>query len=311
MASETPWEAGRFDAGGGRKKILFGRMYEDAAIEESAFPAGGHVFCIASAGCTAIRLAPHHTVTAVDINPLQLAYAAQRAAGGAMQIGSAERLVGIGRRLMAAFGWRQRTLESFLDLERPDEQLAFWHRHLETTGFRLAVDTLLSLTWLRAVYAAPFLQVLPPQFGRVMRRRLARCWATHPNRTNPYARALLLGDRSEGARSDRRAQIRFVCADAAAFLESCAPGTFDGFTLSNILDGAPDEYRRRLFAAVQRAGTGDAVVVLRSFAEPHDESTDNQATRDRSVLWGIVDVRPVANLFELPQFGPTAHAHST
>ena len=310
MAGETPWEAGRFDARRGRQKILFGRMYEDAAIEESAFPAGGHVFCIASAGCTAITLAPYHTVTAVDVNPLQLAYAERRAAGSATQIGSAERLVGIGRRLMVLFGWRRRTLESFLDLERPDEQMAFWSRHLDTTGFRVAIDTLLSLTWLHSVYAAPFLQVLPPQFGRVMRRRLERCWRTHPNRTNPYARALLLGDLSEGARPTRSKEIRFVCADAAAFLESCAPATFDGFTLSNILDGAPERYRRRLFAAVQRAGTRDAVVVLRSFAEPQDESTNNQATRDRSVLWGIVDVRPVANLFALPQFGPTAHEHS-
>jgi hypothetical protein len=142
-----------------------------------------------------------------------------------------------------------------------------------------------------------------------MRRRLERCWRTHPNRTNPYARALLLGDLSEGARPTRSKEIRFVCADAAAFLESCAPGTFDGFTLSNILDGAPEGYRRRLVAAVQRAGKRDAVVVLRSFAEPEDESTDNQATRDRSVLWGIVDVRPVANLFELRQFGPPAHEH--
>ena len=296
MADETPWQAGRFDARGGRKKILFGRMHEDAAIEASVFPAGGHVFCIASAGCTAIRLAPHHAVTAVDINPQQLAYAERRAAGGAMQVGSAERLIGIGRHLLALFGWRRRTLESFLDLERPDEQMAFWSRHLDTTGFRLAIDTLLSATWLRSVYAAPFLHVLPPKFGRVMRRRLQRCWRTHPNRTNPYARALLLGDLSPGGRLTPAKEIRFVCSDAAAFLESCAPGTFDGFTLSNILDGAPDGYRHRVFAAVRRAGKRDAVVVLRSFAEPHGEVHDNQAAQDRSILWGIVDVRPVANL---------------
>lgn len=299
MTNETPWEAGRFDARSGRKKILFGRMYEDAAIEEAAFAAGGRVFCIASAGCTAIELAPHHAVTAVDINPVQLAYAEQRANGGVMQIGSAERVVGVGRRLMALFGWRRRTIESFLELEHPDEQMAFWNRHLNSAGFRLATDTLLSLAWLRAVYAAPFLQVLPPRFGRVMRGRLERCWRTHPNRSNPYARALLLGDLPDNPRSARGNEIQFVCADAAAFLESCAPGTFDGFTLSNILDGAPDRYRRRVFAAVQRSGKADAVVVLRSFAEPQGDSPHNQATRDRSVLWGIVDVRPVHSLSEL------------
>jgi S-adenosylmethionine:diacylglycerol 3-amino-3-carboxypropyl transferase len=296
MANETPWEAGRFDAKGGRKKILFGRMYEDAAIEEAAFAGAGPVFCIASAGCTAMKLAQRHVVTAVDINPVQLAYAEQRAAGGAIQIGSAERVVGIGRRLMALFGWRRRTIESFLDLERPDEQMAFWNRHLNRTVFRNATDALLSLTWLRSVYAAPFLEVLPPRFGRVLRGRLERCWRTHPNRANTYARALLLGDLPDGPRPTRGEKIRFVCADAAAFLESCEPGSFDGFTLSNILDGAPDRYRERLFAAVRRAGKPDAIVVLRSFAEPQGESSANQATLDRSILWGIVDVRPVDNL---------------
>ena len=29
----TPWQHGRFDAREGRSKVLFGRMYEDAAIE--------------------------------------------------------------------------------------------------------------------------------------------------------------------------------------------------------------------------------------------------------------------------------------
>jgi hypothetical protein len=296
MAEGTPWQAGRFDARSGRQKILFGRMYEDAAIEAAAFPAGSRVFCIASAGCTAISLAGQHAVTAVDINPRQLAYAERRAAGAGMQVGSAERLMGIGRRFLGCCGWRRRTLESFLDLELPDEQIAFWRRHLDTTGFRVAIDALLSVTWLRSVFATPFLQVLPPQFGRVMRRRLDRCWSTHPNRTNPYARALLLGDPSPGGHANAGEAIRFLCSDAAAFLESCAPGTFDGFTLSNILDGASEGYRLRLIAAVQHAAAHDAVVVLRSFAEPADETCNNQAARDRSILWGVVDVRPVATL---------------
>jgi len=293
---DTPWEAGRFDAKRGPKKILFGRMYEDAAIEAAAFTPGGRIFCIASAGCMAMALAPRHAVTAIDINPVQLAYAEQRAAGGPMRIGAAERVVAFGRRLMAPVGWRRRTIEAFLALERPAEQVAFWDRHLNTAGFRAATDTLLSLAWLRSVYASPFLEILPPHFGRVMRTRLERCWKTHPNRTNPYARDLLLGQLRDAGSRPSGAAIRFVCADAASFLESCAPGSFDGFTLSNILDGAPENYRQRLFAAVRRAGTRDSVVVLRSFAEPHSETETNLAARDRSILWGIVDVRPVGAL---------------
>jgi hypothetical protein len=295
MTGATPWEAGRLDAGGGAKKVLFGRMYEDVAIEHAAFAAARSVFCIASAGCTAIALAACHHVTAVDVNPVQLAYAAERAAGGPARLGSAERILGVGRRLMPLFGWRRAALDAFLALDDPAAQMAFWTRHLDTARFRAATDVLLSLRWLRRVYGRPFLTVLPPRFGRVMRARLERCWRTHPNRTNGYAHALLRGAPAAPLPPGRD-PIRFVCADAASFLESCAPGSFDGFTLSNILDGAPVRYRRRLLAALRRAGGPDAVVVLRSFAEPPEDAPTNQATRDRSPLWGVVDdrrLRPV------------------
>lgn len=58
MTPSTPWEAGRFDQKAGPKRLLFGRMYEDPAIERGAFRPGGRIFCIASAGSTARALAP-------------------------------------------------------------------------------------------------------------------------------------------------------------------------------------------------------------------------------------------------------------
>lgn len=296
MAPATAWESGRFHAWRGPKEVLFGRMYEDVAIELAAFAPGTPVFCIASAGCTALRLAAQHEVTAVDVNPVQLAYAQSRLAGAPMRQGAAERLVAIGRALLAPFGWRRSTLAAFLALEDPCEQLAFWRRHLDTRGFRCATDVLFSMTWLRAVYAAPFLAVLPERFGRVMRARLTRCFGAHANRTNVYARALLLGDLADGGEIPPTFPIHFACADAAGYLERCPPARFGGFSLSNILDGASAEYRMRLFAAVRRAATRDAVLVLRSFAEPPTLTAANAAARDRSILWGIVDVKPVNEL---------------
>jgi len=295
VTPSTPWKSGRFDTRSGPKKILFGRMYEDAAIELEAFVPGSRVFCIASAGCTAMRLAERHAVTAVDINPVQLAYAKARVGGAPMRLGSAERIVGMGRTLLAGFGWRRSTLAAFLALQQPAEQIAFWRRHLDTRGFRFATDALLSITWLRTVYAAPFLAFLPDRFGRVMRARLAHCFATHPNRTNVYARALLGGELDKTP-PPKNAAIRFECADAAAYLEGCSPASFAGFTLSNILDGASGDYRTRLWAAVRRAATPEAIVVLRSFAEPAAPIATNLAAHDRSILWGIVDVRPVTEL---------------
>ncbi len=296
MALGTAWEAGRLDSGRGPPRVLFGRMYEDPAIERAAFAPGGRVFCIASAGCTAMSLAPDHEVTAVDINPEQLAYAARRIAGAPMIRGSAELLMRVGRALLPLAGWRSSTLRTFLDLDDPPTQQEFWKSHLDTRRFRLALDTLLSVTALRSAYAPRLLASLPDHFGAVMRARMERCFGTHPNRTNPWARALLVGELTNEAPPPAATAIRLVQSDAAEFLERSPPGSFDAFTLSNILDGAEDTYRERLFAAVSRAAASGAVVVLRGFGEPAGEFPSNRAKDDRSFLWGIVDTRPVADL---------------
>jgi S-adenosylmethionine:diacylglycerol 3-amino-3-carboxypropyl transferase len=290
-AAKTAWDRGRFDARDGPRKVLFGRMYEDASIECGAFRSGGRVFCIASAGCTAMKLAPHHEVVAVDINPVQLAYAERRFAGGHAVRGAAEHVMAVARALSPAAGWSPSRLRAFLELDDPAEQALFWRRHFDTWRFRAALDGLFSLTALRAVYASPFLDFLPPRLGAIMRGRMERCFARHANRTNPFARALLLGELADEVPPPEAQAIRLVHADAAEYLEGEPAGSFDGFALSNILDGADPAYERRLIAAVKRAAAPGAVTVLRSFREPKIALPTNRAADDRAMLWGVVDVR--------------------
>lgn len=297
MTLGTAWEAGRLDTRRGQPRVLFGRMYEDPEIERAAFAPGGRVFCIASAGCTAMRLATRHdSVVAVDINPAQLAYAGQRIAGVAMAHGTAEQIMRFGRTLLPLAGWSVATLRAFLDLDDPAAQHAYWRERLDTRRFRAGLDTLLSVATLRAAYSPGLLASLPRQFGAVMRARMERCFRTHPNRTNPYARALLLGELSRDPAPREARRVRLVHADAASFLERSAAASFNAFTLSNILDGASAAYRERLFRAVAHAAAPGAVAVLRSFGEPAGDMPGNRAREDRSLLWGVVDVRPAASL---------------
>jgi len=286
---ETAWQAGRLGSSSGAPRLLFGRMYEDAEIERAAFQGKGRVFCIASAGATAIELADQHEVVACDVNPAQLAYAERRADGGQQETGDAERAMNFARAFMPLVGWRTGVVRAFLALSDVNEQTAFWSKHLNTRRFRAAFDALLSPAILRTVYASEFLSFLPPKFGAVLRHRLERGFARHQNASNPYLRALLLGENGEHTRA-KTPHIRFVLADAASWLESCPAGFFDGFALSNILDGAGAAYRSRLSKAIDRASTKEAVVVSRSFAEPPGLES-NQAACDRSMLWGVVDVR--------------------
>jgi uncharacterized protein DUF3419 len=291
----TAWQNGHFHARAGLRKLLFGRMYEDAEIELGTFQPGGRIFCIASAGCTAIRLAAHHTVVAVDINPVQLAYVQRRLGGDAVQRGSAERILDFARTLAPLAGWDQRTVRAFVDLDDPEQQMLYWRRNLDTRRFRAASSFLFSRLVLRSVYSAAFLNVLPPNFGTVLRTRMERCFARHSNHNNPYAHALLLGEMRPASEVVER-RIEVQCADAADFLERQPAGSFTGFSLSNILDGANPAYARRLLAAVRHAATPGATVVLRSFREPQSVTETNHAAEDRAMVWGVVEVRQASAL---------------
>lgn len=296
MTQETPWRAGRLDAATGRSRLLFGRMYEDAEIERAAFEGHRRVFCIASAGATALQLSREHDVVACDVNPVQLAYAERRARGGPVETGDAERAMKAARAFMPLVGWNNEKVREFLSLADTAAQLAFWKERLDTRRFRIAFDALMSPGLLRIIYSPRLLSVLPANFGGVLRKRLERGFARHANSLNPYARALLTGEAGEDA-APNNPRIRFVLGEAAEFLESCPPRSFDAFALSNILDGTDAAYRSRLFSAVQHAASPGAVVVLRSFAEPLPELETNHAECDRSMLWGVVDVRRAQDLY--------------
>ncbi|HEV7668948.1 MAG TPA: DUF3419 family protein [Thermoanaerobaculia bacterium] len=295
----TPWERGRIDGRLGPPQLLFGRMNEDWRVEAEVFPPGGRIFCIASSGCTALALAARgFRVTAVDVNPAQIEYARTRAAGAPPRPGVIDGRLALARRALPWLGLRERDLRQFLQFAAVDEQTDFWRRRLDTWRLRAFLRCGLSRAFLRLKVGRSLVEALPTRFDRVIRERLERTWGRHPNRENPFVWRLLLGCEPPGGAPDKAAgeapaAIDFVCADAIDHLDGGPPNRFDGFTLSNILEAAPLPYQERLLAAVRRAAAPGAILVVRSLLEPSDGEAADWTSRDRSPLWGAVEVSRV------------------
>lgn len=296
-AGDTIWKLGRLDAKHGKSQLLFGRMYEDSSIELDAFQQRGRIMCIASAGCTAMKLAPHHDeIVAVDINHLQISYAEQRFEGNIGFGGKAEYIMGLIRFFGPLVGWWPSTVKEFVDLHLPHEQMSYWNRNLNTWRFQNLFDCMFSRKVLSMFYAPHLINILPKRLGTVMRYRMERCFSHHPNRSNPFVRSLLMGELSSDPVPPQAKHIQLIHSDALSFLEKEPPQSFNGFTLSNILDGADKVYEQRLFAAIKRAAAPGAMIVLRSFNDIMPDSIVNRAVDDRSMIWGTVLVRPAIDL---------------
>jgi len=291
----SPWTAGRLGTRG-RPRLLFGATYEDAALDAEILRSCRRVFAIGAAGDTAMRLAGDaRRVTAVDVNPAQVAYLRDRMRGGQRRRGAAERLVAAARWLSPAAGWTPRRVEEFLRCCDLPSQLRYFDRRLDTRRFRALVDAGLSPAALLRTYHPAFVGFLPAAFGAALRARLARGIATHPNATNPYARLLFAGQ-PPVVPPPPSGSLQVRHAEAIRFLATQPRGAFDGFTLSNLLDGPGPAFRSSLAEAVARAGAPAAPVVLRTLRAAVDADGVLWATRDRSMIWGAVIVTAAREL---------------
>ena len=286
----TPWESGRFDGRQGPPRLLFGRTFEDPAIEDALFPVEGSVLCIASAGDTARALAASgRSVIAVDINPAQVIEVRRRLDGRAPRPGAADHLLAIGRAALAPLGWRSSRLEQFCQLRDPAAQEEEWHR-LTTPVVRAALRAALSPAALRVAYGKPFAQLASAGFGEAMLARIGSRITHASNRDNPWLAQLLTGawTRPDPTQGSDRIDLR--CGDVASILETLPPASLDGISLSNVLDGPGPAYGARLLRAAKRAACPGAPIVLRSFFASHGEEARHLADADRSLLWGGISI---------------------
>jgi hypothetical protein len=272
-----------------RDRLVFGRMYEDAEVDAGVLPPG-RVLCVASAGDTALRLAADgREVVAVDVNRAQVRYVRDRLAGGPAVPGSVERMLRRSRRVLQATAWRGADLPAFCALDDLAEQRRRWQRQFDTRTFRAVLAAALSPVSVRGAGFGAFTGGVG-RFDTLMRARLLDGLGRHPNRTNPYLAALLLDVPAPVPAPAPTGSVRVHCADLVEYLESEPAGSFAGFSLSNVVDGAPTQYCRRLSAAVRRASAPGAVAIWRTFRRGATADEREWAARDRGLLWGGVRI---------------------
>ena len=170
---------------------------------------------------------------------------------------------------------------AFQDIRK---QRAYYRRSWDNWLWRAAFSTVLSKPVLRLLYARGFMRELPTNFAQQMKGRVDEVFSRFPTATNPYLwqtfrgktplcdEALPLGLQRENF-DMIRANLNCVTlqhADAATYLEAQAPDSIDFFALSNILEVTTIEYSKRLFLAVQRAATPNAMMCLRSIFPPNE-----------------------------------------
>lgn len=261
----------------GKPELLFGRMFEDSSVELAAFRPQSRVFAIASGGCTAIALAnAGHRVLAADLNPAQIEYVSERLRGAEPRAGKIDGKLRKGLQ----FAGHLREREHFCSLTDPEEQVSYWREHLESPLLRFLLRIATHPFLLRRIYSKQVIHSIPPRFDRQVLARLIRGFGTYPNASNPFVQAYLLGNLSHVR--FQSGDIELVTAGAAEYLESVPPGSFDGFTLSNIFDGAGAEYAERLQRAVRHAGSPQAVTVTRRFA--------GIGGLEKSLIWGALEI---------------------
>ncbi len=261
----------------GKPRLLFGRMFEDPEIELAAFRPASRIFAIASGGDMAITLAnAGHHVVAADLNPAQIEYVGERLRGAAPRPG---RIDGALRNGLLFAGKRQER-ERFCAMTDPEEQVRYWREHLESPLLRFLMRLATSRFLLRRTYSDQVIDSIPPRFDLEVLARLRRGFGTYPNAENPFVRGYLLGDLSPVRFTG--GSLELVTSGAAEYLETVPAKSFDGFTLSNIFDGAGPDYSNRLLRAVKNAAVPSATTAIRRFAGHNG--------LERSLIWGAVEI---------------------
>lgn len=264
--------------------LPFAQVREDAEVE--LFVAGQRPIerglIIASAGCTALALAPRggHW-TALDSNPAQLELCQLKArllTNGnrdrilpLLRTGRVDRMLD-GLACLYRYGlFRNARVREFFNLDDLAAQRqhfeSYWDGRLWRGCFQLAIgQPLLFMRWFFGSLTHSF----PPNLATHLRHEVEAALLRSPARQNPYLWQLFLGGYPPGVWPPYLGDLprdlsglEWVKGDLLEWLEEQPSDSLDFFGLSNVPELASGPEIARLGKALVRVGRPGALVVLR------------------------------------------------
>ena len=172
---------------------------------------------------------------------------------------------------------RRRYVDALLALENPSDQSSLFAARWNSWRWRAANNVAFSRMAVRLALGAGFARAGPGSFATEFRDSMARVLADIPAASNPYVWQTFRGRYPPGvlppwltetgieALRPRLERLSPVVGDVAEVLRASASEPFDLVCLSNVLDGATDDYRRALVDSILVGTRPGSTVIRRSF----------------------------------------------
>jgi len=269
-------------AAGSNRRPRFSRMREDYRTEQQVIEVLGDVryaATIASAGCTALALAPRvqRRLWALDTAPAQTAYVEQRLRGRSpLPDGRLELMLERGRTLLEWLGVSRADLFRMVNDPEPARRLAIYERLFEQGKAGRWLRRCMGPTVIGFMVRLPLGPVLPTNAVDELFSKLKRAIGRPDAPANPYLWQLVCGcdppDWHLPSLPPHEAKnVEVVTADFIEWSRQASAGDLDFLALSNILELASGTTWQRVLAGASRLLRPGGVALVRSvFSWPQE-----------------------------------------
>ncbi|MBS1953903.1 MAG: DUF3419 family protein [Cyanobacteria bacterium SZAS-4] len=200
--------------------------------------------------------------------------------------------------LFYAFIHSRATTTKLLSMCDVSEQRRFYDEQWCNWQWKLGLNVAFSRQFMTIAHGADAKRLLPPDFSKVMKRRIVRALTDVPACSNPYlwqsffakyneredALPPYLQERRWNALSQHLSNLSLTCAGTVDWLEKQPDDSIEYFGLSNILELLPPDYAAAVQKQILRCARNNAIVCVRGIFPRETPVFSSESNRNRSLV---------------------------